>query len=116
MNTLALSLAMWDLTVDGNHNIAVLSGANQIAQDVASAIQTYLGEVYYDTTIGIPYVADILAMPYAPAVLKLALQNAALTVPGVVSAKATITAFQNRKISGVVQVIDTTGASFGVTF
>lgn len=116
MDTLALSSPAWDLTIDANNNIALASGPNQEAQDVASAISTYLGEVLYDTSIGIPYFSEVLGQNYAPSLIRALLEGAALTVPGVVKAKATITGFQNRQISGNVQIIDTTGQALGVNF
>ena len=63
MNTIALSSPAWDLEVDATGNIAMATGPNAIAQDVASAISTFLGEVYYDTTLGVPYLTDVLAQP-----------------------------------------------------
>ena len=120
MSTLSLSTPgsadPWDLTVDGNGNIGLATDGSAIAQDVASAILTFLGEVYYDTTIGVPYMSQIFGASFSRSVASMLLQQAALSVPGVVSAKVTINSFTNRVLSGVVEVIDTTGQSFGVTF
>ena len=116
MNTIALSSPAWDLEVDANGNIAMASGPNAIAQDVASAISTFLGEVYYDTSQGIPYFTSVLAQPYSPSLIQALLVQAALAVPGVVKAQATITKFVGRKVSGVVNVIDINGQALGVTF
>lgn len=114
-NSLQLT-AGWDLTVDGSRNLSMLSGPAAVAQDVASAISTFLGEVYYDTTQGIPFFADVLGQAYSPSLLRALLVQAALTVPDVVQAQAKITGFQNRKITGVVNIIDTSGQALGVTF
>jgi len=116
MNTVQLSSPAWDFQLDANGNIALATGANAIAQDVASAISTFLGEVYYDTTQGIPYFSNVLGQQYSSSLVQSLLIQAALTVPGVVSAKATITSFKNRKITGTVTVIDTNGQALGVTF
>ncbi len=51
----ALDTVAWDLTVDTTGNIAVASNPYSMAQDAASAIRTFQGEVYYDTTLGIPF-------------------------------------------------------------
>jgi hypothetical protein len=115
MNTLQLSAA-WDLGLDANGNMAMLSGPSAIAQDVASAISTFAGETYFDTTLGIPYYSEVLGQAYAPSLVQALLIQAALTVPEVVKAQAKITGFQNRKVSGVVNVIDITGQALGVTF
>ena len=125
MNTLALSntplanpptSSPWDLQVDGNKNIAVNTGSLALAQDVASVIQTFQGEVYYDTTQGLPYLSDVMGQPYAPSLLKPALNAAALTVPGVLAAKATISTFANRRASGVIDITDATGEALGIYF
>ena len=120
MNTLTLAVpgssGPWDLTLDSSGNLAVATGAAAIAQDVASAIETFLGEVYYDTTIGVPYFSQIFGQPFSASIASTLLQEAALQVPGVVAAKVTITSFVNRVLSGKVEVIDTTGQAIGVTF
>lgn len=120
MNTIQLSsstgLMTWDLMIDSNGNIATATGPDALAQDVASAISTFLGEVYYDTTLGIPYLSKVLGQAYSPALLQALLAQAALTVPEVVSARATITNVQGRTLSGTVEFIDTTGQALGVTF
>jgi hypothetical protein len=125
MNTLALSNfsetvtspgSAWDLGLDGNGNIASVSGPSQIAQDVASAIQLFLGELYYDVTLGLPYLTEVMGQPYAPSVITPLLESAALSVPGVVKAKATITTFLNRQVSGYINILDSTGQALGVNF
>lgn len=120
MNTITLtqpgSVDPWDLTVDGSGNLAMSTGAAAIAQDVASAISTFLGEVYYDTTVGVPFFSQVFGQSFSRSVVANLLKNAALTVPGVVSAQVTITSFAKRKLSGTVEVIDTVGQSIGVTF
>ena len=115
MDTLKLNPNTWDLTLDTNGNIEVATDKSAIAQDVASALATFKSEVFYNTTLGVPYFGQILGENYNPILMGALFEKAALTVPGVVSAKATLN-FDNRKLSGIVQVIDTTGASLGVSF
>lgn len=81
-----------------------------LAQDAASAIKTFLGEVYYDTTLGIPYFEQILG--YAPPIslMKAYFVQAALTVPGVIKAQAFITSWEGRVVEGQIQVYDAAGA------
>jgi hypothetical protein len=105
----------WDLSVV-NGDINSVFGPSQIAQDVASAIQLFLGELYYDVTIGLPYLTEVMGQPYAPSVITPLLESAALSVPGVVKAKATITTFQNRQVSGYIDILDSTGQELGVNF
>ena len=115
MNTLKL-FTSWDLMLDSSGNIFMISDGNAIAQDVASAISTFQGELYYDTTQGMPYFGQILGQAYNRVLLQSLLEKTAMTVPGVVQAQATITGFTNRQITGTVKVIDSTGAATGVTF
>lgn len=116
MNTLYLDPVAWDLTIDASGNIAMASEPYSLAQDAASACRTFLGEVYYDTTIGVPYWQDILGQFPALSLVKADLVDAALTVPDVVSAQVFITGVVNRQLSGQIQVTDgdgnTTAAGF----
>lgn len=104
MDTLLLDQSKWDLVLDVNGNIAVAGVPYSLAQDAASAIKTFLGEVYFDTTIGMPYMTEILGKSPPLALLKSRLQTAALTVPGVASAQVFLTALRNRELTGQVQV------------
>lgn len=103
-STLLLDQAAWDLVLDVNGNIAVASAPYALAQDAASAIKTFLGEVYFDTTMGVPYMTEILGRSPPLALLKSRLQVAALTVPGVASAEVFIIALRDRDLTGQVQV------------
>lgn len=108
--TLTLDVDSWDLTLDTSGNIAVTADPDALAQDAASAIKTFLGECYFDTTIGVPWTQQILgppppAAPPSLALLKLQLSNAALTVPGVASAQVFLSAFSNRSVAGQVQIV-----------
>ena len=55
MNTLLLDTVAWDLVLDSNGNIALAQPPYATAQDVASAIRLFLGELWYDQTQGVPY-------------------------------------------------------------
>lgn len=109
MNTLLLDTSSWDLIVDGSGNIAMASEPYALAQDVASAIKTFLGEVYYDTTLGVPYFTKILGLTPTVAYFQQQMIDAALTVPGVVSATCVITGFAGRTITGQVNFTDSSG-------
>ena len=122
-----LQAATWDLTTAPSavtpfnplfpYDIAALDNGS-IAQDVASAIMTYQGEVYYDVTQGMPWLSGVMSQPYAPKLLQPLLVQAALQVPGVIQAQATMSSFSptSRKVRGTVNVIDAIGQSFGITF
>lgn len=107
--TIQLDTATWDLTLDAAGNIALLDDPGSFAQDAASAIRTFLGECYLDTTIGVPWLTQILGKTPSIALLKQDLIAAALTVDGVASAQVFISAFSTRAISGQVQVIPSSG-------
>jgi hypothetical protein len=96
----------WDLTVDaaGNMALAPMSPPDNLAQDAASAVRTWLGEEYWNTQIGIPWQTILGSVPNLP-LLKQQLVNAALTVPGVATAIVFLSSFDNRAISGQIQVV-----------
>lgn len=115
-NTLLLDQGAWDLVIDAAGNIAMASPPYALAQDVASAVRLFLGELWYDTPKGIPYFEDVLGHLPPLTLLISYIEKAALTVPGVVSAQCIISAFDSRQISGEIQFIDETGAANAVKF
>ena len=115
-STLMLDPVTWDLTVDSNGNIAVAAPPYAVAQDVASAIRTFAGEVYYDTTQGIPYWVQILGkLPPASLIVEM-MNTVALTVPGVSSAQTVITGYTDREVTGNVYIVDLNNVSSVVSF
>ena len=115
-NTLLLDQTVWDLVLDVNGNIALAGAPYSVAQDVASATRTFLGECWYDTSLGIPYWQQILGEFPPLQYVAEQIQDAALTVPNVVAAKVTFTSFKNRSLAGQIQIIDTDGAANNVAF
>lgn len=102
-STLYLDPATWDLTVDAAGNIALAAPPYAVAQDVASCCRTFYGEVYYDSSLGVMFLEDILGKAPPLNVLQGALAAAALTVPTVESAACVISGFVNRQAQGQVQ-------------
>ena len=115
MKTLLLHPVKWDLVLDANGNIAVATDPYRTAQDVACALRTFLGELWYQKTRGVPYFQNILGQSPSLGFVKAKLEAAALEVPGVTSATAYISSFTNRKLSGQIQVTDSTGKIITVT-
>lgn len=109
MQTLLLDRGTWDLCLDAQGNLAVASDPYSIVQDVASACRVFLGEVYYDTTLGVTFWQKILSLSPPLAYIKAQLVKAALTVPGVASAVAYISSTANRQVIGQVQITTTSG-------
>ena len=109
--TLALDLDDWDICPDAFGNLALANPPYSTAQDVASAIKTFKGDCYYDQTIGIDYFGTILGHTPPLAVFLEAIQNAALSVPSVISATCVITSVTGRAITGYVAFTDSAGNS-----
>jgi hypothetical protein len=115
-NTIYLDPTTWDLAIDVDGNIAMAQSPYALAQDAASAIKTFLGECWYDTTIGVPYWEQILGKRPTIPLLKQRITAAALTVPGVVSATTYISSVSGRTVSGQVQISDTSGTTSTASF
>ena len=114
--TLLLDRTQWDLVLDSNGNIALASPPYALEQDVASAVRLFLGELWYDTTKGIPYFEEILGQLPPVSLLTAYIESAALSVPGVISARCIISSFQDRSVSGEIQFIDDSGVGGSVGF
>jgi hypothetical protein len=108
-STLCLELNDWDLCVDTSGHIALATEPYSIAQDVACACRTFIGECWYDTTYGIPYLQQVLGQLPSLSVIKALLVTAAATVPGCGNPIANISSFQNRQLVGQIQFIDNLG-------
>ena len=93
-DTLLLDQSTWDLVIDASGNIAVCSAPYALSQDVASAARTWAGEVWFDTTVGVPY-EQILGQRPPASLVQTEMVKAALTVPGVVQATCILTGFVN---------------------
>ena len=117
MNTLLLDVSAWDLTIDGKGNIAMAVSPYAIAQDVASALRTFAGELWYDTTQGVPYFTDALGQSYNQGLLQDDFNTAALSVPEVVQTVTKLTPPDRttRELAGgTVAVSTSAGTSFNV--
>lgn len=118
MNTLCLAQDTWDLFTDISGNIAMASDPYSIAQDVASAIRIFQGEIWYDTAQGIPYFERVLGRTPPLQYLRSQVEARALTVPGVVRAQCVFAQLNTvtRALQGQCKIIDITGAENNVTF
>jgi hypothetical protein len=108
MQTLPLNTTSWDLELDHLGNLALADPDYSIAQDVASAIRTFLGECWYDVTLGLPYFQNLLGkLPPASYITNL-LEQAAFSVPGVLSVTTVSLGLnKNRQLTGSVIVVST---------
>lgn len=119
ISTLALSNPVtaavpWDLYVDNLRNIATNTQAAAVAQDAASAIKVFSGEIYLDTTQGIPYLSELFVSNFGAPVVGALLEQAALSVPNVVTAQSSNVAVNNRSVTGTVNILDVNGQASGV--
>jgi len=116
MNSLLLDLTNWDLVVDSTGNIAVAQEPYAVAQDVATAVKLFFGELWYSRNSGVPYWSGILGARPPLSFVKAQLVRAALTVPRVVEARCIIASFVGRTVAGQIQVIDVTGQTHNIRF
>ncbi|MDP4023713.1 hypothetical protein Q8W71_13840 [Methylobacterium sp. NEAU 140] len=108
-STLLLDQVGWDLCLDVAGNIALATEPYATAQDAAASVRTFQGEVYYDVGRGIPYFDQILGHLPPLSLVKAYVEAAAALTPNVVAARAFITGFKGRKLTGQVQITDTAG-------
>lgn len=111
MRTLLLDVVLWDLCLDASGNIAVASNPYSQAQDAASAIRLFQGELWYNTARGIPYFGLILGKLPPAQFMKGQFIKAAMTVPGVLKVQVFLNALVGRRVTGQVQVTTEGGTS-----
>lgn len=108
--TLLLDQDTHDLCLDAQGNIAVATAPYSQVQDASSAILTFLGECYYDKTLGVPYLKPpaqgqvIIGERPAFGFIRAKAIAAAKTVPGVTGATVTLAAPKGRALTGQVQI------------
>ena len=116
MKTLLLDSVSWDLTTDIKNNIAVASDPYSQAQDAASAMRLFQGELWYDTTRGLPYWLKVFSGIQPLSLVRSLFIAQAKFVPGVVSVSCFFTAFINRQLRGQVQIKTSTGSTATTVF
>lgn len=94
----------WDVVLDAAGNWLLTDEDTSTAQDVASAIRTFLGECWYDTGLGLPYFQSILGQRPPRSLVVDKIQQAALTVADVVTAQVTFLGLKDRAVTGTVLV------------
>lgn len=128
-DTILLDVDTWDYVVDAAGNWALAKPPYSLAQDVSSACRLIKGELWYDTTQGVPFLnlnggkggpnnsSNILGETPPLSVVQEYFVRAALTVPGVVSAICVIQSFSatTREVIGQVQFVDSDGNTGTVT-
>ncbi|EFB6885922.1 hypothetical protein MLP94_02170 [Escherichia coli] len=108
--TMQLDTSTWDLTLDGNGNLAIAEESYSVAQDVASACLVFSGECYYDNTLGISWKAEVLGRRPSPGFIAQKMQAEALKLPVVEDALASVFFDKNtRTTRGTIRVTDING-------
>ena len=110
----------WDFDLDAYGNLATCGDATpgatntgpeyRMAQDVATQCLSWQGEVYYDTTVGLPYDSILGGAPNL-VLISSYYQQEALTVYGVQQCvpDLSFTAGATRQLTGNVLVADSSG-------
>lgn len=124
MKSLLLDIDTWDLCLDAAGNWAIADDPYALAQDVACAIRTFLNDVWYDKTLGIPYFQSILGKTPPISVFQEYMVNAALGARPqtadlyVKSAVCVVQSFDSttRAVVGQVQFVDSNGNTGAISF
>ena len=114
--TLLLDQSAWDLVLDSSGNIALAGAPYSVAQDVATAVRTFLGECWFDSSQGLPYWQQIMGKYPPLSFVRQAVIDAAMGVPNVVSADVTFQSFTGRTLTGQIKIVDTDGNSQNIGF
>ena len=115
--SLRLNTDSWDIALDDSGNIASTPNPYAVAQDVACACKTFLGEAWYDTTLGIPYYQRILGHWPGTQLINTKMQSEALKLDYVQTATCSITiGKQDRIASGVMTITDTNFDTSNIQF
>ncbi|MGP4254566.1 hypothetical protein [Escherichia coli] len=103
-----LDTESWDLSLDETGSIARTENPYAVAQDAACACSTFLGECWYDTSLGVPYYQRILGHWPGTQLINTKLASEAKKLPYVQSAFCTVTvANSDRTATGVMTITDT---------
>ncbi|CNF28452.1 Uncharacterised protein [Yersinia nurmii] len=114
--TLTLDPNTWDLTLDGQGNMAIADISYAVAQDVASACLVFSGECYYDNTLGIPWKDDVLGSRPPAGFIAKKMEGEAKKLSVVSQALATVFFDKNtRQTRGAIRVTDRDGNQSQVT-
>ena len=123
MNSLLLDNTTWDICLDASGNLAIAADPYALAQDVSTAIRSFLGTVWYNSTLGVPWDQQVLAQPLNVTTLSALMVQAALGARPttadvfVVKANCIINSFnpETRQVAGQVQFTDNTGGTGSVS-
>lgn len=110
MKTLSLT-NKWDLTLDEFGNIATKDGNTQIAQDVASSVRVFKGEMLFDKERGISYNEPEKERE----TLGFDLTREAKKISGVVDALAVMDSLEQRELNATIYIETENGEVLNVS-
>ena len=113
MNSLKLNKE-WRLVLDAAGNIATVSNAERVAQDVASYERTFAGEPWYAMDEGIPYFNRQLGQLPQNELVAARANIRARQVPGVAKAQTRLEKFENRVLTGFIRITTEAGEVLNV--
>lgn len=106
----------WDLALTVGGSLAIVSGAERVAQDVACYERTFYGEPYYAAEDGVPYLDNELAELPPEELVTTRANERALQVPNVLTANTSLTEFSHRTLHGEITVTTDDGEVVNVSF
>ncbi|MEI7410047.1 hypothetical protein [Pectobacterium aroidearum] len=107
----------WDIGLDVNGDMAITANPYAVAQDVACACSTFLGEAWYDTTLGLPYYERILGHWPGTQLINTKMATEAKKLSYVQSAFCTTTVGNADRIaSGVMTITDQNNVQTTIQF
>ena len=107
--------AKWDITVDAGGNIATVSDAYAIAQNVANAVRLFTNDAYFNADRGIPHFNIELGHKPPYSILRTRILQAARAVEGVADATVTFDR-DERVLGGEILLTLTDGTTANVAF
>lgn len=103
--TLFLRNDSWDLTLNDYGNIATKESNDELAQDVASSVRVFLGEMPFDVNRGVSYnTPDDIRFT-----LKDEIKKQALLINGVEEAVVSFERIEDRKANVVIYITNEKG-------
>lgn len=98
----------WDIQLDDLGNIAITKNPYAVAQDVACACKTELGECFYNKSIGLPYFEKIFKRQVGIRFVQSKLQAEANKLSYVSQTQCTLAVDTIKRLTtGMISIIDT---------
>lgn len=112
----SVDIAPRDFALDATGDLQVLNGdlvmnygTEGIASDLRSRLQTFLGECFLDTSLGVPWFEKILGKKTPSGELKSIFRQVILGTPGITAVETLDAAVANRTLTVVFRATAATG-------